>query len=83
MLLLDWRAQLLTFIRTVQDLLGNSDVGTTMIYTHILKIGRWRGHFMSPQWTGYRAPTAVPPQKKEGGCPNAFDQVSLPLSVCR
>ena len=26
-------------IRTVQDLLSHSDVSTTMIYTHVLKVG--------------------------------------------
>ena len=26
-------------IRTVQELLGHSDVATTMIYTHVLKVG--------------------------------------------
>jgi len=26
-------------IRTVQDLLSHADVATTMIYTHVLKVG--------------------------------------------
>ncbi|HYQ92640.1 MAG TPA: tyrosine-type recombinase/integrase [Candidatus Competibacteraceae bacterium] len=37
-------------IRTIQELLGHSDVRTTMIYTHTVKVSG-RGN---PGWTGQK-----------------------------
>jgi hypothetical protein len=49
-------------IRAVQELLGHADVGTTMIYSHVLKVGGM-GVRSPLDVLGGPAATVAPPQR--------------------
>lgn len=64
-------------IRTVQALLGHSDVQTTMIYTHVLQQNRWAIHSPLDQAFGIGVPPALAPPP-DSALPPATMATDLP-----
>jgi integrase len=68
-------------IRTVLELLGHSDVSTTMIYTHVLKVGG--GGVRSPLDSMVQAAPVVGPPAVTSACRRASPRTPRTATCCR